>query len=389
MAAAADIALHETMERTEVDDSEFAVLLACCRGQLADTPLPEQVDWQHLLSAAEHHRVLPALFTAMREGLEIPAAVRAALSAKSYLHLQSTLCFCAELAGILRSFSTSKIDVLPLKGPVLSQILYGDSAARQFGDLDLLVRQNDVPRAKAALEALGYKPTLRLTPCQQRAYLRSGYEYVFTLQGKKCLVELQWQILPRFYSISFDIESLFARSMELAFDGQCVRTLGKEDLMLVLCAHGAKHEWEQLGIVRDIAALLASDLDWQWIHAEAQRLGISRIVQISLMLAHRLFAAPLPQIFKSSAETRVSGRWAHLFEARLRASSMANPVSIGYFRTMLELREQWQDRARFAWRLATTPSIGEWDSVVLPEPLFPIYCGIRAFRLMRRLVRGA
>jgi Uncharacterised nucleotidyltransferase len=92
--------------------------------------------------------------------------------------------------------------------------------------------------------------------------LRSGYEYVFGLSTDRNLVEVQWQIVPRFYSINFEMEGLFARSIELDFDGLRLRTLGREDLMLVLCVHAAKHEWVQLGMVRDIAtsAMLRSGL---------------------------------------------------------------------------------------------------------------------------------
>jgi Uncharacterised nucleotidyltransferase len=71
------------------------------------------------------------------------------------------------------------------------------------------------------------------------------------------------------------MEPLFQRSVEYEFEGMRARTLCNEDLMLVLCVHAAKHEWFQLGMVRDIAALARLELDWQWTMFEAGRLESS------------------------------------------------------------------------------------------------------------------
>jgi len=87
--------------------------------------------------------------------------------------------FSAELAGILQHFEAREIPVITQKGPALAHLLYGDSAMREFGDLDLLVRPIDVPRVVGALTELGYEKNLKLSPRQEKAYLRSGYGYVF------------------------------------------------------------------------------------------------------------------------------------------------------------------------------------------------------------------
>ncbi len=252
---------------------------------------------------------------------------------------------------------------------------------RQFGDLDFLVRVQDVTRAKALLGELGYKPRIRLSPRQERAYLQSGYEYVFGTNTEPNLVELQWQILPRFYSIGFEMESLFNRSVETEVQGFRLRTLGKEDLMLVMCVHAAKHEWGQLGMVRDIAALARLDLDWDWIESEARRLGILRILGISLVLASNLVGAKVPELMIE----RKCEELATAIQSSLVRGVNLETESLRYFRFVAQVREQWRDRVRLIWRLASTPSVGEWQAVGVPDPLFPLYRGVRAVRLLRRV----
>jgi hypothetical protein len=71
---------------------------------------------------------------------------------------------------------------------------------------------------------------------------------------------------------------------------------------------------------------------------------------------------------------------------RMRAMSELPPESPAYFRLIMQVRERMADRARFIWRLATTPSVGEWQAMKMPDVLFPLYPIIRAARLARRFV---
>ena len=367
---------------------EFTLLLACSQPVSDRNPRLEAIlalplNWECVLRRADHHRLLPTLYLALRGRSDVPASIHSAMSARFHRHERRTLRFTAELARILRQFDHHGIRVLAHKGVVLGEFLYGDAVMRQFGDLDFLLEAADVPRARAALLQIGYAAKIQLSPRQEKAYLRSGYEYVFGLHTDRNLVEVQWQIVPRFYSIDFDMKALFSRSRECDLDGLRLRTLGREDLMLVLCVHAAKHEWAQLGMLRDIAALARLDLDWRWIDAEARRLGIMRILAISLLLARNLLGLnpPDPQIIQcQNAEELAAG-----VEAALLRGRDAQPESAAYFHCMTRVRERWQDRMRLIWRLVTTPSVGEWHAVRLPDFFFPLYRGVRTLRLMRRL----
>jgi hypothetical protein len=362
---------------------EFELLLACCGsrepGLAAILAMP--LNWDFVLKLADHHRVTPALYDAVSERSDVPASIQAAIGSRFRTHVRKVLRFSAELARILQHFSDHDIPALAHKGPALAQLLYRDPAVRQFGDLDVLVRAADIPRARSALKELGYGARMELTARQEKAYLRSGYEYVFGLSTEPNLIELQWQILPRFYTIDFDMEAMFRHSVEIELDGARHRTLGMEDLMLVLCVHAAKHEWAQLGMLRDIAALGRSDLDWAWIEAEARRLGIDRILKISLLLAHELLG---PERQLETSLDGVSGL-VRSIQWKLATGAQSQTESLRYFRTMMRVRERWQDRLRFLFRLAVTPSIGEWETISLPDSLFWLYRGVRLLRLTRRL----
>jgi hypothetical protein len=361
---------------------EFELLLACCGSPEATLTeaLALHINWERLLALAEHHRLIPALYQSVENRDDFPLNIRSVLKARFHNHIQKVLRFSAALTRVTRRFAEHDIPVLAHKGPVMSQQLYGDTAQRQFGDLDFLVLAKDVVRARSALMELGYRPKLTLSPRQEKAYLRSGYEYVFGLGSDRNLLELQWQIVPRFYAIAFDMEALIRRSVVMQFEGTQVRTLSNEDLLLVLCVHAAKHEWTQLAMVRDIAALAKFAPDWHWIEAEARRLAISKIIAVSLRLAHSLLGCEL-RLKSDPADAR---HLAQTVQSRLATGAESNPESLGYFRFMMQSRERWRDRLRFLWRLAVTPSVGEWQAVTLPGSSFVLYRVVRLLRLSRR-----
>jgi hypothetical protein len=362
---------------------EFELVLACCdhaRQYDLTSMLTPDLDWERVLESAEHHRLIPAMHGALSGNNGVPSTLRA----RAHKHAWRVLHFTAELQKIARCFEQRGIEFLAHKGPALAQLLYGDPAMRQFGDLDVIVRSRDFRRAKDVLIESGYDSNLRLSPRHEQALLRSGYECSFGLNSARNLVELQWQIVPRFYSINFDIDALFSRSMQVNLDDVALRTLGPEDLLMVLCVHAAKHEWVQLGMLRDIAALMNFDLDWNWIVAEARRLGIIKILQVSLLAANKLFNVScrkeLPSANQGTAEL------ASAVVSRLQHNYEPDTESIRYFRAQLQTRERWLDRARFVWRLATTPSVQEWESIQIPDRCFAAYRGVRIARLMKRFL---
>ena len=379
--------------RREARFSRFApeldLLLACShpgpgRESALGAILLSPLAWDIVLRLANHHRLLPALHSALRSRDDLPASIRSAIASRFESHQRRVLRFTAELSRIVRQLEQHKVPVLAHKGVALGQFLYSDPAQRQFGDLDFLVRATDVSRARLALQELGYAPKIRLSTRQETEYLRTGYEHVFGLGHERNLVEIQWQIVPRFYAIDFDMDALFARSMEMGLEGLRLRTLSREDQMLVLCVHAAKHQWAQLGMLRDIAMLSRLPVDWEWIEGEARRLGIAKVVAISWQLACSLFALDSAAFPGFQKEIRSATRTAAAIERKIAAGVETNPESAGYFHDFMHLRERFPDRWRMAWRLATTPSVGEWQSVQLPDSLFSLYRAVRFYRLAKR-----
>lgn len=374
--------------------AELELLLACCsinKWELADSDvnvLERGIDWSRVLSLAEHHCVLPSVYRALRNNLHLlPPAMRAELQVRYESNARKNLKLTAELFRILDCLGADGISAIPYKGPLLAEVVYGDLALRDFSDLDVLVRASDMPRAKSALQRLGYTPSTELPPAVERAYLSTGYEYTFDGPAGPNLLELQWNIVPRFYAVEFSMDGFFERTSSATLAGRTVRSLSPEDLLLTLCVHAAKHAWIRLCWLRDIAGVLDSQhLSWEVVEQRAHDLGIWRMMAISLVLAQRLLEANLPEALRKKLEDdrEIQSLCVAIVQLLQRAEDFKSE-SPAYFRLMIRLRERTSDKLRFVFRLATTPGVGEWNAVRLPTPLFPLYRVVRVFRLLAKV----
>jgi len=339
---------------------------------------------------AERHGTQPLLYQAL-SGFEraVPPEEMFLLKQAYQTNLHKALLLSRELIRIVDALTGLGIDVMPYKGPALAEVLYGDIALRQAGDIDLLIHPQDLGRVRDAVRELGYTPHMSLSDAEEHAYLKSGYEYAFDGAAGPNLLELQWAIQPRFYAVDFDMDGLFERAVTVTVAGRPMRTPAVEDLFLVLSLHAAKHVWGRLVWLCDIARLMNfPDLNWEWVGSQARELGIVRILRVTMLLANRLLGAAIPAAAeKSLPEDREVAALVEEVRTHVLGETAFNVESVAYFRLMMRLRERGADRRRFLRRLVLTPGPGEWDVVGLPGVLFPLYRVVRLARLAARVVR--
>ena len=374
---------------------EWSLLRAACSESSAEIGrsglLSSSIDWKTVLDLAEKHGVLPLLAQALSKAQEnVPPEVLKTLLESYQNNLHKSLFLSRELIRILEKLSLSGIGAMPYKGLVLAENVYGDIALRQSGDIDLLIRGGDFSRVRDAVGELGYAPHFTLSNAEEHAYLKSGYECSFDGTAGRNLLEVQWAIQPRFYAVDIDMKALFERSVAATVAGYDVKTPCPEDLVLLLAIHAAKHLWGRLIWTCDLARLAKlSSMNWTRVAAQAEQLGVVRIVRVSLRLAEHLLKSSIPSEAKASlSEDAVSTDLAERIGAHLAKNSTMNVESLDYFRWMVRLRERRRDKMRLVSRLVLTPGPGEWAVVRLPKPLFPLYRLVRVSRLAVRVVQS-
>ena len=348
-------------------------------------------DWELVLRLAEDHGTSSLLYKNLASSGEVvPAAVLASLRKRYETNVRKSLFMTRELIRILDSTDSLGVEVIPYKGIVLSEVYYGDIALRQSGDIDLFVRKRDVARIKSAVCDVGYAPRFTIPEDAEENYIESGYEWTFDSAAGKNLLELQWALQPRFYSVDFDMNGLFDRAANTMVAGRRVKTLSSEDLLLVLAVHAAKHVWGRLIWLCDIAQILKrGNLNWDFVQARAREFGIERILHVTLLLTNRFLTTKIPPAIERATREDGGARvFVDEIEAAVASGVLYEEQKISYFRLMMRLRERRADRLRFLTRLTLTPGPGEWEAVHLPKLLFPLYRVVRMARLATRWAKS-
>ena len=192
----------------------------------------------------------------------VPAEIRQMLLEHHREQVFSTLGMTAELFRLLELFTANDIPALIVKGPALAMQAYGDPTMRSYGDLDFLVRQRNIRRATESLQAAGFQATVPLSAIDAG---KIPGQYLFCKTDTKLVVELHNDFTLRYFPRPLPIEEFFARRIRVCIDGHEAPALSVEDELVLICIHGAKHLWDRLSWIADVAALVTrkSDIDWQ------------------------------------------------------------------------------------------------------------------------------
>jgi hypothetical protein len=278
-------------------------LLLCCSGPAPDPGrvvelLQTPIDWVEVFRLGLLHGGLPRLCRCLAAlaSPKVPRATLTALSRYTASVAARNRAITVELLEVLSALKAAGVEAAPFKGPTLASRLYGELDSRQFGDLDILVRRRDVPAAEAVLASRGYRPWQALSPEAERRCLEDGKDRPFVSRDGHFAVEIHWRFTPRYYPFALDAESVWERLEMCAFQGTRVLSIPAEELLLILCVHGARHRWSSLKWVCDVAFLLSveRDLDWTEILRQARYLRVERILLTGLCLAGVLLDTALP-----------------------------------------------------------------------------------------------
>jgi hypothetical protein len=373
---------------------EIELLLCCARLHVKPEGslrlrglLRQELDWDYLLGAASIHGVIPLLYHHLKaNGPEaIPAPVWSRLQEESFQNTAWNLFLTRELLKILALFEAEGISAIPFKGPALAAFAYGNLSLRQFSDLDLLVRWEDLLRAKDLLISLGYHPNISLDGAKETAFLRSRKDYVFAHESNGATLDLHWKILPDYLSFPWELGGLWEGQLERRWlAGKRVLDLSPEDLLLALCMHGDMHVWERLAWLADVAALIEMhpEMDWGKILESADRLHSRRRLFVGLSLAKDLLDACLPEDIweRIKTDSKVQAL-ARQVRQRLFREADSRFMIFGEVKFHLRGTERFSDKLKF-FHVAFYPEQPELALLPLPRMLYCLYYLVRPFRLI-------
>ncbi|HNT67364.1 MAG TPA: nucleotidyltransferase family protein, partial [bacterium] len=257
-----------------------------------------------------------------------------------------------ESKKLVKAFADANITMIPFKGPLLGEMVYGDCALRKASnDLDIVVREDDIQAASEILHRAGYHLCALLTGKQLQKQIHLRYHIAFSNHHGVHL-ELHWHTVPR-YLASFSMPEVFDHCLQVSAADIFFFSFASDDLFLLLCQHAAKDFWLSLSMVCDLNELLPH-LDTAAIEPllhKSRSHGRLRMVLVGFYLVHALLKTSLPQAVERQISLQPKIRQIgdaiseRLFEAKKK------PTETGYLLNKYRFFWAMQERKREKMRM--------------------------------------
>ena len=202
------------------------------RGEL---PLPES--WGGANPEALYRLILKTSLAphAFRQWMELPALwertpfeTRAKVFGSLEIHRARQECLFKAWGELLEQFGRAGLAVIPVKGFVRSQFLYGEPFRRASCDFDLLVRRAGLDRAHGFLESHGFS-------CVKWEGRRLAAESSWTrpeAEGSPAvMVDLHWDVNPGWHFLAAPIEPAWDRAIRTETAGVSHLRLAAGDML--------------------------------------------------------------------------------------------------------------------------------------------------------------
>lgn len=380
--------------------SEVELILSCARLRVEQRGVERvqasarrELDWDLLVRMAYAHGMVPLLYHVLSTACAEAVPREALEQLRDYFRTNArrNLALASELVRLLALFRARDIRAIPFKGPIIAATAYRDLMLRPIGDLDILVSEQELPRATEVLVSQGYDG-------------RFGWDWAtsFVREGG-VEVDLHARFGPPWDPRPASFDALWSRRRSVPLVGTTVLTAAPEDLLLILSIQflrDCRARRRRLIQICDTAMLIRShpELDWAYLLEVAGAAGARRALLLDVLLADSMLGAGLPPLVEQEVRRdRVARQLANEVEGRFFEPERAD-ARWGPWRwdTPLYLRARERVRDKIAYlgpliprllRFALTPTDRDQALVRLPSRLGFLYYLVRPVRILRQWMR--
>ena len=424
-ATQADLVFRSTLS----PEAEFVLLSARTRlegarlqhwEKLIESSQPE-LDWKLVLQLAKSHRVLGLLgrHLSARSWEGVTAQVKRELQDYFIYVMAHSSALKHELARVSHLLESAGIPVVSFKGHTLGLAAYGNAVLRPSADIDLLVSRDNALRARDLLTTQNYSLEVTLHAEQEDHILRQDSVFNLFRPAKPPLktvlrqgyaVELHWAITSPCLPFDLEYSTVAPRLnwLELsgvysnAFDGSDnqkepfrVRSLAPEDLFSILCVHGAKHLWERLIWICDLAELVEKTpaFNWTMLLNTARERNVQRMTVLGLSLMRSVLGTELPGEVENWLSTQPETlRLASQLRRQILTCATNNEGqlqghSLSADAMLMQTIDAPRDRLGFLWHLATVPTLSDRATLNLHPKLDFLWCIVRPTHSIQKRLR--
>jgi hypothetical protein len=279
-------------------------LLTCLNYTSDDQKWPRlaqlsEADWEEVKKLAVEQRLAPLLYDRLKVHrllATLPASVQQQLQRRYRFNAHRNLRLYKQLLRLLKYLNRADIPVIVLKGAHIANFVYENITLRTMSDVDLLVKQADVPQVEEILQQMDYVLDIR----QDKSwYVENHYHFHYAPLNEGIYVEIHWHIQCSTSPFTLDLDELWQRAQPATIAGVEMLVFSPEYLLLHLSMHISMHEYGYSGLrsLCDISETIRhyqNEIDWKEVYSRTRQWNAAKAVYLSLYLAQDWLGAAVP-----------------------------------------------------------------------------------------------
>jgi hypothetical protein len=262
--------------------------------------------WSHdeynlIMNDIKYFRISPQVFMLLMKNKKMestPKIFQKFLRERYMRTLYINMLIKSELEFIFMSFESKQVNMIPLKGVVFAEEVFGHLGARPATDIDILVKREDIPIAVKLVKELGFEIEEEPNPTHFHLSYSKNVPYLdFPLT-----IEIHWDILKESTS-NLDIRTFWKEATPF-LQYKHIKQLSPYHTFYMICLHGWRHNMDSLKYFIDIIQLIylyQDKLDYQRLFEEAVSHKTLKRIRRTLSIVyqqcpHLAKLKPLPQM---------------------------------------------------------------------------------------------
>lgn len=265
-----------------------------------------------------------------------------------------------ELLRLYDEAEKYKLDIIPYKGAVFADEVYGGINLRASSDIDFWYPFNQTPTLKKLVTANEYQPVIDYNTIQSFFFTKINCEFhfykMFQNSGQRVLIEPHHYLMKHFIKMNPTKEDLIKYTTTQKFLNKEIKVFSPELTILYLVLHhGATENWGFFKHSIDLAAYInrySDELDWREVLEICEKYEIKKTFLVGVHITKYLLKIDLPDILerestqkeiKKIAQLCLNNSWAYFNNKKQR------PFFKIYF--LWKTRESFMQKINLIWRV--------------------------------------
>jgi hypothetical protein len=334
------------------------------------------LNWDAFTLLAVKHGVASLIYKNLLKLKDIPKDILFRFNGIYNNCLRSNILMISETDRLLKALSEKGIEVVPLKGSLASEQIFGDIGLYPSGDIDIFVHVGDIGRVRDFLESEGYRLNDRGFDEYRDFFLKELYH--ISMSNGKYTIEPHWNLFMRYFTTP--PEFWWKESIIVSSDGKQYRSLSPEKGILYASFrlfYKGFTPLRFLSLITETIRHYKDEIDWEKLFEYARQYHFENVLRVSMKLSRDFLGSPVPQKYTLINGPRLRMLNSLISKMLLKAEDVhpLNKIFLAFLRDDMKgvcrvlLRRVFPSRGEIASRYRLSQSTGKVAAYYVLNPM--------------------